>query len=1076
MVFPVHLRPRWRTLFLLLFILLVSLTTRAQRLRFSVSQAPLAKVFLLIEQQTGYSFFYSREMLDPTHPVTLTVQDEALSSVLEKCFRDQPLIYEIEEKHIVVKVKPVTSAPAAILTDLRGRVVNEEGSGVGGVTVSIKGTTQSIATDASGNFQFSNVPAKVTLQISGAEIESQEIYVTSNLPVLIRVVKKIGALDEAIVIAYGKSTQRYATSSVSTLSAEKLQRQPVSDPLLALTGNVSGLRVTQSSGVPGSYLTVRLRGQNSIANGNDPLYVVDGVPFPSTSLNGAFGGPANGALSPLDNINPNDIQSIEVLKDAGATAIYGSRGANGVILITTKKGVSGKPSINLKYYSGIGEGSRRMDLLSTPDYLRMRREAFANDQITPDANMAPDLLLWDTTRYTDWQKVLLGHTVHLQDLQGSVTGGSEFTQFLVSGTYRHETTVYPGDFGAKKLSGFMQLSHRSPDNTFTLSFSSALMRNVNVGPREDLAPSITLPPNAPELFNPDGSLNWSHSTWTNPWGKVLSPFTSTTTNLQSNLTASLVLPAHFGLTFSGGYNRIQLKEQSSLPAAANDPVYGAFREATFGNRTIETLIGEPQLTYRRFWSRHTVDALVGASIQQTSTDALYQLGSGFASDELLTNISSAGSVRTRSEEAITYRYVGAFARLNYDFFKKYLFSATVRRDGSSRYGPATRFSNFGSAALGWVFSSEPFAKRFQTLSFGKLLLTGGVTGNDQIGDYKFMDLYRPYTSPYQGQTTFAPVQLFNPNYSWEQVKKWELGLDLGFWKDRLLLSSRYYHHVTSNQLVQYPLPAATGFGAVIQNIPARILNTGWEIDAKATVIKSKRFQWSSNFTLSVPRNKLLSFENLATSSYGSFYVLGEPLSIVKTFQFTGLDRATGLYTFTDYDRDSYVGYGADQQYIVRTGSRYFGGLENTLKFDRWSLSLLFNFNREPYGLNYLGLFGKPGSRSNQPVAVLDHWQQPGDAGPFQQYSVYGSAPSDAFGRYYNSSAAYSDASFIRLRNVYLSYALPPKVLNPWGIQQLSFFMQGQNLLLITHYQGLDPETKSYTPPVRLLTGGLSVTF
>lgn len=1050
----------------------------SQKVTLSEKNARLDKVFNEIRKQTGYEFLYTDEMLQKSERITLELKMVDLLEALKTLFKNLPLTYSIIEKTIVVKPKKneetkIELPPPPITVS--GRVVNEKGEGVV-ASIIIKGTQKGTTSNTEGYFTLENVDESATLVISGVTIENEiELKVNSRTNVgNINTITKVNSLDESIVIAYGKTTQRYATGSVSKLNNERLARQTVSNPMLALSGNVTGVQVTQISGIPGGSLSVRVRGQNSIANGNEPLYVVDGMPFPSTTLNSNLG-PAGTTIHPLDNINPNDIESIEVLKDAGATAIYGSRGANGVILITTKKGVSGKPKVALKWYSGLGNVTRTIPMMSVPEYLQMRREAFANDGITPNQNNAPDLLLWDTTRSTDWQDFLLDNNTTLSDVQASVTGGSAQTQFLVTGNYRKETMVFPGDFYARKLGTLMQFSHRSTDNKLSLAFTNSISQNNTRAPQVDLAGAVKLPPHAGPIYKDDGTLNWLNSQWNNPMGQLQSPFENKTFNLLSNISFGIILPANLKFTLTGGYNYIGVSDLGKIPASAIDPVYGSVSEGIYGRRTVQTIIGEPQLSWQSSFGQHNIETLVGFSVQQTNTDALYLVGRGYVSEDLMGSISAASSIRPRSEQAIRYRYTGLFSRLQYDFAKRYLVSLTMRRDGSSRYGPANRFANFGSASAAWIFSSERFASKLKGLSFGKLIVSTGNTGNDQIGDYRYMDIYRSYSSPYLGQTTFSPVQLLNPLFGWEKVSKVEAGLDLGFFNDRLIVSTHYYKNMTSNQLVGYPLPDITGFGSILKNIPAKIRNSGWEIDIQGTVLRNNKFAWSSHFTLSIPRNKLISFQGLEASSYASYYVIGQPLEIVKVFDYTGLNQNTGLYEFTDYNRDGTI-TSADQQFVVNGSPRYFGGLEHRFEYGQLSLVILFNFHREPYGDNALRSSSNPGSRNNQLAWVTDRWQKPGDAATYQRYSVQNSTVNSLASYHRSSTAAYTDASYIRLRNVVLNYKLPGKMIQKWEMQQFNLFVSAQNLFLITNYQGLDPETRSVTPPTRMITVGANIQF
>lgn len=491
---------------------------------------------------------------------------------------------------------------------------------------------------------------------------------------------------------------------------------------------------------------------------------------------------------------------------------------------------------------------------------------------------------------------------------------------------------------------------------------------------------------------------------------------------------------------------------------------------------MQTLITEPQFLYNWQEKKHSIDAVAGMTIQQTDQQSLQQNGTGYSSDALLYSIQAASTVSTTVDRETRYRYTGQFARVGYQYDKKYLASVTARRDGSSRYGPADRFANFYSAGMGWVFSKEKWLQKQGMLSFGKLRMSWGRSGNDQIGDYRYLDLYSAYSNAYQSITPFYPTQLFNPTFSWEEVTKKELGIELGFLKDRLQLTGNYYRNITRNQLIQYPLPTITGFFGVLKNLPATIRNTGWEIELSGTLIKKTRRNWSFSVNLTVPRNKLVRFDGLSSSSYANTYVIGQSLNISKRFGFNAVNPATGVYTFIDYDNNNQLGSPQDEQKIVDGSQLYFGGLQQNLVLGRFTISFLVQFVRQPYAPNYLVWFSRPGSLSNQPVHVMNRWQKPGDESNIQRYSVSNAAANNAYSYYQFSDAGFSDASYIRLRNLYFAFdALTPS-LKKIGLKKATLFLQGHNLVTFTSYKGLDPETQTFLPPVKLFTAGMEINF
>src|SRR5688572_3581010 len=431
----------------------------SQTVSLSEKNSSLEKVFKEIKKQTGYVFFFDELLMQRAERVTVNVQNAAVEDVLELCFKNQPLTYYIVEKTIVIKPKtetaPEEKLPSPI--DITGCVVNENGEPVL-ATVTVKGTQQGVSTDSDGTFQLKGVDENAILVITGVNIETREIKVQGKTNITVSTKIKIAEGGEVLIKAgYYDIKKREATGNITKVSSKEIEIQPVSNMLSALQGRVPGLEIIQQTGVPGGNFKVRIRGINSIANGNDPLFIVDGVPFTSRSM--SF--PHNtldlflNGTSPLNGINPYDIESVEVLKDADATAIYGSRGANGVILITTKKGKSGRVKINANIQNGWSKVGRKIELLNTQQYLAMRREAFIQDGVAiparnPNATSNYDLTLWDTTRYTDWQKELMGGTAQYFDGQASISGGNNLVRYLASVTYHHESTVLPGNLSDKK--------------------------------------------------------------------------------------------------------------------------------------------------------------------------------------------------------------------------------------------------------------------------------------------------------------------------------------------------------------------------------------------------------------------------------------------------------------------------------------------------------------------------------------------------------------------------------------------------------------------------------------------------
>lgn len=1085
----------------------------SQAITLSLRDAPLEKVFTEIKKQSGYSFVYTRSQLEGAARVTISVRGGTINDVLDVTLRNQSLTYVIDGQYIVLQSKVVDSREMAIpILDISGRLINDKGEAVAHATIQVKGSGKITRSDADGHFIIKGVSAGDVLLITAAETETKEVKVGNEQHMVITMIARIGKLDEAIVIGYGTTTRRFSTGSVSKVSSSEIVSQPVTNPLSALQGRVAGLDVTATSGVPGSTVNIQVRGQNSInpnpganrgiAPLDNPLIIIDGVPFAPQNGNinmfrslaapgnpGIYGNPYGG-LSPFNSINPADIESIEVLRDASETAIYGSRGANGVILITMKKGRIGKTNVGVNVYTGQSHASRTMEMMKTKEYLMMRREAFANAGITPSldpssAGYAPDLLAFDTTRYTDWKEYFLGGTATMTNANISVSGGSVNTQFLIGGGYVRESYIFPGDFANKRGSVNVNLSHRSTDNRFDAEFSANYSYTTNNSSgTPDLLMAFTMPPNYPSLFEDDGQIRWEYNAvllsgdaYANPIAYLKRLYRSKTTNLISHFQMGYELYKGLRLKTSFGYNTMAVDENSKSPKASFDPSSTMTSSADFGVNNFTTWIIEPQLEYKANLLNGRFQVLAGGTIQR-NTNAQTQLGGlNYPDDNLLGSISSAG-IKTASDNFSEYRYAAIFGRINYVLGNRYIINVNGRRDGSSRFGPGRKFGNFYSVGAGWIFTESSFLKsNAKWLSFGKLRGSYGTAGNDNIGNYQYLSRWQATANSYNGAAGYIPQNLPNDEYSWSVTRKLEIGLELGFLQNRISLSSAWYRNRSGNQLVSFLLPNQTGFSNVTANFPALVQNTGVELQFNASIIQSKRFSWSGSIIATFPENKLVSFPGIETSSYSNIYIVGQSLSALRGFDYQGVNETTGLYQFNS--RNGLTSTPSSLVDYILLGDRdksFFGGLSNNFTLQNFRLDVFFDFAGQK-GLTYLKYVNngrQPGANSNQPTTVLSRWQKPGDITNIQRFDSR--VNNQAAVNFSNSSGSFSDASYIRLKTLALSYSLPAKVLSKLKLDHATFFINAQNLFTITGYEGNDPETMLFysMPVLRTIVVGLNL--
>ncbi len=948
-----------------------------------------------------------------------------------------------------------------------------------GVNVQVKNKSVGTTSDANGAFAINAAPEN-TLVFSFIGYVMQEVLVGSQTKFTIVLQPDETALDEVLVNAgYYKVKDKERTGSIAKITAKDIENQPVSNVLATMQGRMAGVNIIQSSGIAGSGFAVQIRGQNNLrADGNAPLYIIDGVPYSSEALSVGY---TNTVMSmpssPLNNINPGDIESIEVLKDADATAIYGSRGANGVVLITTKKGKAGKVRFNLNLNRGSGQVTRFMDLMNTEQYLEMRKEAFANDGIATYPASANDVNgTWDENRYTDWQKKLTGGTAQFTTVNAGVSGGSETTQFLISGNYSKETTVFPGDFAYQKGNVRANVNHGSADSRFKVNFSVGYTAQDNDQPSRDYTvESRTLAPNAPALYDADGNLNWENGTFSNPLRHLNGKSLAQTYDLVSNALFKYQLFKGFEVRTNLGFTDLRHSESSSLPSTIYNPDWGLgaeYSSISIGSSTRQSYIAEPQLFYKTTVGNVDVDVLAGATFQSQSGRQLVQRANGFTSNSLINNLAAAAQVVTDIDEVSDYKYQAFFGRANAVWKGRYILNLTGRRDGSSRFGPGKQFASFGAVGAAWLFGEEAFLEG-GWLSFGKLRASYGIAGNDQIGNYQYLNTYSTSGSNYEGVVGLHPTRLFNPDFAWESITKFEVAVEAGFFKDRVFATLASFTNRSSNQLVGVPLPATTGFSSIQANLGATVENKGLEITLRTVNMKAKDFDWTTSLNLTAVKNKLVSFPGLETSSYVNQFVIGEPLSIRKVYRFLGVDAQTGLYQFEDVNGDGVIN-SDDRTFVADLTPQFYGGLQNQVRYKNWNLDFLFQFvKQQQYNTGTLGI---PGTMGNQSAAVAYRWQQAGDLASFQKYtSGSNAAVAQGYVNYINSDGVITDGSFIRLKNVSLSYAFPAKWVGDVGC---TLVLEGQNLITLTRYKGADPEFTGINslPPLRIFTAGVRLTL
>lgn len=1128
----VHSRNRlfYKLLFIIIFVQCYSFAEAQGRSRIedklvtmSTKGSSLSVILKKISKNTGITIYFNNLHLAPFTNVSLNVKNKPFTDVMRQLLDPRGLDWvEVNESTITVRKAPAPTQSASTLSpdtsiSVSGKIINDEGLPIVSASVAITGTKRGTTTGLDGTFTINEVPKSAMLTISSVSFITQQVSVRgkSNLG-FISMKEYISDLDETVVKGYYNTTKRLNTGEVYTIKGQDIARQPVSNPLVAMIGRVPNLTITPTSGLQQGAVNFQLRGQNSLnANSlrSEPLIIIDGVPYPSNlkaGLHGSFG-IVSDQMSALSFVNVNDIDQIDVLTDADATSIYGSRGGNGVILITTKKGKVGATRIHMNLSTGISRVANRLNLLETPEYIKMRKETYVlNGLPVPDRQSADknysnyDLTVWDSTRNTDWQKEFLGGTATSYNAGLSVNGGSSTVQYMIGGAYNTEKFVYPGQNRYSSATANFNISGNSLNGKFRTLLSGAYTFNKTNSPTNDLTRfAVVLAPNSPSIYNDDGTLNWEpdpnssnrRGTWLNPYSLLKRISTSSNNNLRANVELSYTFSGNFSMKASGGYSEIKTRNSGIIPIASYDPaITSATGTSTLTNLTNRSVTFDPQINYTGSIGNGKIDALIGGTIQNQTqmNESIY--ANGITSDALIKAFGSAPVVFSGNNSS-QYKYAALFARVSYNYNNKYLINVTGRRDGSSRFGPGYQFGNFWSTGLAWIFTEEEkFKNLLPFMSYGKIRASIGTNGNDGIGDYQYLELYEAIDNRiYQGIRPIRTTGVTNPDYHWEKVKKLELALETGFFDDRVLLTAAYWRTRSSDQLGRYPLAATGGAVSVVANQDARIQNSGWDFLLNTKNISTPGFTWQTSANFGIYNNKLLAIPNVIFNSYGinRFVTVGEPFTgFAIAYRYKGVNPVTGLYQFENADGNVDTDKDNNGFQTTKINTRPLTlGISNSITIKNFNLTFFLQLtkkNMRNYAFDNAFSTRNPGSfyseplgeYGNLPAELLDRWKQYGDVKRYQKFipENYNEIMNSLLSKARESDLGWVDASYIRLRNISASYNLPVKLVQRWSLQNINIYLQAQNLLTITRYKGLDPEIESATslPLLRTFVIGLQV--
>ncbi|MEO6288164.1 MAG: TonB-dependent receptor [Dyadobacter sp.] len=967
---------------------------------------------------------------------------------------------------------------------------NDDGSPLPGASVQLKGSTTGTQTDAAGSYVISVPSSSSILVFSFVGMTAQEITVGSQSVIDVKLVSDTRSLSEVVVTGFGSQIKRDLTGNIAQVKGTEIQNMPVASVDAALQGRAAGVYVNSGTGKLGQSINVRIRGNSSISASSQPLYVVDGMPITTSNQSNSDGGGTN----PLIDINSNDIESIEILKDASAGAIYGSRAANGVVLITTKRGKAGKTNVSVNYQLGSAEATRRVDFLNAEQYVKFYTMAANNsdriDEIDPSDPESSTTYMLSNLDYFSlgtantpnqknyaWQDQAF-RKAPMQQLDFQMNGGSEKTKFFLSAQYLGQKGTLIGN-ELDRISGRMNLDHQAY-KWLQIGLSMGLARTVNKRlPRDNafsnplqmaaitpLTPfddpetglPIGTPPgdaNLPLYFNPIISINYAHFTATS--------FRNLTNGYaQINFTPELKFRSELGIDLLNQNEEAYYQSQNNRNIATASSGLGENYGTFVTNYNTNNFF-----SYDKTFAAHTIATTLGMSYQQSQTKTNFVQGSQFPSDSYK-KIASAATKSDGSSTETNFRFLSYFVRLNYKFSDKYLLSASARIDGSSRFGANSRYGFFPSVSAGWVLSEEGFLKNNNTLSFLKVRGSYGSTGNSEIGDFPQLGLFAG-DAGYAGAAGQRPSQIGNPNLKWETTKQADFGLDFGLFNNRINGEIDYYVKKTDGLLLEVNVPATSGFSIQVANV-GKLENKGVELVLNTQNLVGA-FKWNTSFNIANNKNKVTDIQGQVIEGgirSMSRVMEGQPVGVFYTVEYAGVDPANGDALFykntpgTDgsVDRTTVTNSGYNSATRVVSGNpnpKFVGGITNTFSFKGFDLNVFFN-GVAGNKINFYGV-GQYSSANgiyedNQTADQMNAWTSENPNTDVPEARFYKGNGNQASSRYI------FDGSYLRLRSLTLGYNLPSSLLKRIKMDRIRLYVSAMNLATFTNYKGWDPEVNT----------------
>jgi len=1007
-------------------------------------------------------------------------------------------------KKILLLLLSLTLTGAVLAQEtVKGLIKDETGQALPGATVVLKGTSSYAVSDVEG--QFAIAAAKefpFTLQVNFVGYQSQEIEIYELTGELAEItLKNENVLNEVVVVGYGEQKRSDFTGSLGSLPDE-LKTQPVSSPDKLLQGAVAGVQVTQSSGQPGAGTSIRIRGGTSITGGNEPLYVIDGFPVYNGDAATDAGVTAGPRINPLSSLNPGDIESIDVLKDASATAIYGSRGANGVILITTKNAKKNSTTITYDGYYGTQEVIRLLPMLNAEEWGYLKNDALAD---SGKPALYTQEQLDQLGKGTNWQEEVFTEAP-IQNHNLSIATGGEKTRILLSVNYFDQEGIIIKT-GFDRYSGRLNIDHEFNSKIRIGATLNGSVTHADVAPESVVQNTLAIVPVVPVRDeNGDFTANSSYgATVANPVNTLYSQTneTNTTRYLLNGYGQFEILE---GLTFrvSLGTDIINNKQNRYLPSTVYEAAVGG--QASVGSLSSLNWLNENTLNYKKvFAAKHSLDVLLGNTSQKFSSEVFTAAASNFVTDEFTYNNLGSGAVlgipTSASSESTLKSFLG---RINYTFDDRYFLTLTVRADGSSRFGEDNKWGTFPSAAIGWNISNEKFFN-VKPINSLKIRLSAGQTGNQEIQPYQSIArlVYYPYTFGNTIAGGFAPGSYANADLGWETTKQYDIGLDVSLFSNRVTLSSDLYYKRTEDLLLEVPIPYTSGLENAFQNA-GEVENKGIELSLK-TLNTVGKFEWTTNFIFSSNKNKVLGLGdgvdffipiNPATvttpsgivkvgHSLGSFYMYvadglfqeGDDFSVSPT-----QNTKAGSQKYKDLNKDGAITQADDRTIVGHAEPKFLASMTNTFRYKNFDLTV---FLQSSYGndiFNRTRADLEVGTGFNGAYGTLRNRWTPTNTDTDMHRAI--EDPSATL-----SSRFIEDGSYIRLKNISLGYSLPGKIASKLKLKGARFYISGQNMVTWTNYTGFDPEVNrngqnplnsgvdvGVYPGAKTFLGGLTLTF